>query len=115
MPWQLSPVAVWRTLTGRPRWVSLPTPHLWCMLGWESMFVCLSVCLCVQVALASDRVGSVQEPLVVLQLMVLEGGGVRKPHLVELNKAELDTLINSLESCSKVGWWGERCWCVCLG
>ena len=79
-----------------------PLVHAW--LG-----ECLCLCVCVQVALASDRVGSVQEPLVVLQLTVLEGSGVRKPHLVELNKAELDTLINSLESCSKVGW------CVCGG
>ena len=42
--WQPSPAAVWRTLTGRPKWVSLPTLHLWCMLGWESVFVCVFVC-----------------------------------------------------------------------
>ena len=62
--------------------------------------------LCAQVALASDHVGSVQEQFVVLQLTVMEGGGVRKHHQVELNRAELDTLLTSLEGCSKVGGAG---------
>lgn len=64
--------------------------------------------LCAQVALASDRVGSVQEQFVVLQLTVTEGGGVQKHHQVELNRAELDTLLASLEGCSKVGGGGAR-------
>ena len=64
--------------------------------------------LCAQVALASDHVGSVQEQFVVLQLTVMEGGGVRKHHQVELNRAELDTLLTSLEGCSKVGGGGGR-------
>ena len=62
--------------------------------------------LCAQVALASDHVGSVQEQFVVLQLTVMEGGGVQKHHQVELNRAELDTLLTSLEGCSKVGGSG---------
>ena len=65
-----------------------------------------SVCLCAQVALASDSVGSVQEQLLMLQLTVLEGGGVLKHYQVELNRAELDSLIASLEGCSKVGVGG---------
>lgn len=63
----------------------------------------LPLLACVQVALASDHVGSAHEQLVALQLTVTEEGGVRKHHQVELNRAELETLVTSLEGCSKVG------------
>ena len=126
MQWLVCPVALWRTLTGKPRWVSALHRHTGYLRERELCLLRLLVypvplpplppspppppppppSLCAQVALASDHVGSVQEQFVVLQLTVMEGGGVRKHHQVELNRAELDTLLTSLEGCSKVGGGG---------
>ncbi|XP_059144294.1 COMM domain-containing protein 8-like [Physella acuta] len=54
-----------------------------------------------KLSLASDKLASLQEPLLQLDLFVREANGERKQVFVELNKSELEKLILSLEGCSK--------------
>lgn len=54
-----------------------------------------------QLALSSDKIASLQMPLLNLYLDVKENGEV-KPYSVEMSKEELQKLINSLEAANKV-------------
>ncbi|XP_004645719.1 COMM domain-containing protein 8 [Octodon degus] len=54
-----------------------------------------------KLALSSDKIATLQMPLVSLHLDVKENGEV-KPYSVEMNKEELQNLINSLEAANKV-------------
>ena len=54
-----------------------------------------------QLALSSDKIASLQMPLLNLYLDVKENGEV-KPYSVEMSKVELQKLINSLEAANKV-------------
>uniref|UniRef100_F7CPF7 COMM domain containing 8 n=1 Tax=Equus caballus TaxID=9796 RepID=F7CPF7_HORSE len=54
-----------------------------------------------ELALSSDKIATLQMPLLNLHLDVKENGEV-KPYSVEMNKEELQNLINSLEAANKV-------------
>ena len=54
-----------------------------------------------KLALSSDKIASLQMPLLNLYLDVKENGEV-KPYSVEMSKEELQKLINSLEAANKV-------------
>ncbi|KAM9699718.1 COMM domain-containing protein 8 isoform 1-T1 [Dama dama] len=54
-----------------------------------------------KLALSSDKIASLQMPLLSLHLDVKENGEV-KPYSVEMSKEELQNLINSLEAANKV-------------
>uniref|UniRef100_H0VSK8 COMM domain containing 8 n=1 Tax=Cavia porcellus TaxID=10141 RepID=H0VSK8_CAVPO len=54
-----------------------------------------------KLALSSDKIATLQMPLLTLHLDVKENGEV-KPYSVEMNKEELQNLINSLEAANKV-------------
>ncbi|KAG3260499.1 COMMD8-like [Ictidomys tridecemlineatus] len=54
-----------------------------------------------KLALSSDKIATLQMPLLNLHLDVKENGEV-KPYLVEMSKEELQNLINSLEAANKV-------------
>ncbi|KAL2780231.1 COMM domain-containing protein 8 isoform 2 [Daubentonia madagascariensis] len=54
-----------------------------------------------QLALSSDKIATLQMPLLNLHLDVKENGEV-KPYSVEMSKEELQNLINSLEAANKV-------------
>lgn len=54
-----------------------------------------------QLALSSDKIATLQMPLLNLHLDVKENGEV-KPYSIEMNKEELQNLINSLEAANKV-------------
>jgi len=54
-----------------------------------------------QLALSSDKMASLQELLVQLDLDVHEPGGKRKQVVLEMDKGELGRLITSMEACSK--------------
>jgi hypothetical protein len=54
-----------------------------------------------QLALSSDKIATLQMPLLSLHLDVKENGEV-KPYSVEMSKEELQNLINSLEAANKV-------------
>lgn len=54
-----------------------------------------------KLALSSDKIATLQVPLLNLHLDVKENGEV-KPYSVEMNKEELQNLINSLEAANKV-------------
>lgn len=54
-----------------------------------------------QLALSSDKIATLQMPLLNLHLDVKENGEV-KPYSIEMNKDELQNLINSLEAANKV-------------
>lgn len=56
---------------------------------------------CKQLALSSDKIATLQMPLLNLHLDVKENGEV-KPYSVEMSKEELQNLINSLEAANKV-------------
>ncbi|XP_035272967.1 COMM domain-containing protein 8 [Anguilla rostrata] len=55
----------------------------------------------IKLALSSDKISSLQMALLSLSLDVKQGG-VLKPVALELNREELQTLINSLEAANKV-------------
>uniref|UniRef100_F1N7D3 COMM domain containing 8 n=1 Tax=Bos taurus TaxID=9913 RepID=F1N7D3_BOVIN len=55
----------------------------------------------IKLALSSDKIASLQMPLLNLYLDVKENGEV-KPYSVEMSKEELQKLINSLEAANKV-------------
>ena len=57
-----------------------------------------------QLALSSDKLATLQEPLLQLDLDVRDANGEKKEVFLELNKAELAKLITSLEGCSKVSF-----------
>ena len=52
-------------------------------------------------ALSSDKISSVQEPLVNLDLSVMEDGSNKHVSL-ELNREELQKLVSSLETANRV-------------
>ncbi|KAB0365199.1 hypothetical protein FD754_009355, partial [Muntiacus muntjak] len=54
-----------------------------------------------KLALSSDKIASLQMPLLSLHLDVKENGEV-KPYSIEMSKEELQNLINSLEAANKV-------------
>ncbi|XP_037057895.1 COMM domain-containing protein 8-like [Peromyscus leucopus] len=54
-----------------------------------------------KLALSSDKIATLQMPLLNLRLDVKENGDV-KPHSIEMSKEELQNLITSLEAASKV-------------
>ncbi|BFZ14443.1 hypothetical protein BsWGS_17482 [Bradybaena similaris] len=54
-----------------------------------------------KLALASDKLASLQEPLLHVDLDIREVSGQHKSLLLELNQSELTKLITSLEMCSK--------------
>ncbi|MBN3299054.1 COMD8 protein, partial [Amia calva] len=54
-----------------------------------------------KLALSSDKISSLQTPLLNLDLDVKENGAL-KPVSIEMNREELQTLINSLEAANKV-------------
>ena len=54
-----------------------------------------------KLALSSDKIASLQMPLLNLYLDVKENGEV-KPYSVEMSKEELKNLINSWEAANKV-------------
>lgn len=54
-----------------------------------------------QLALSSDKIATLQTPLLNLHLDVKENGEV-KPYSIEMSKEELQNLINSLEAANKV-------------
>lgn len=54
-----------------------------------------------QLALSSDKISSLNTPLLSLSLDVRENGALR-PVAVEMNKEELSALISSLEAANKV-------------
>lgn len=54
-----------------------------------------------KLALSSDKIATLQMPLLNLQLDVKENGEV-KPYSIEMSKEELQNLINSLEAANKV-------------
>ncbi|XP_036748440.2 COMM domain-containing protein 8 isoform X1 [Manis pentadactyla] len=60
-----------------------------------------SVCSYIELALSSDKIATLQMPLLNLHLDVKENGEV-KTYSVEMNKEELQNLINSLEAANKV-------------
>ena len=55
-----------------------------------------------QLAMSSDKVASLQQLLVQLDLDVRHPNGEKKQLMLEMDKSELGRLIASLESCSKV-------------
>ncbi|NWJ00823.1 COMD8 protein, partial [Crypturellus undulatus] len=59
-----------------------------------------------KLALSSDKISMLQMPLLNLDLDVRENGEI-KPISIEMNKEELQNLINALEAANKVGI------CVC--
>ncbi|CAL1536235.1 unnamed protein product [Lymnaea stagnalis] len=54
-----------------------------------------------KLAMASDKLASIQEPLLQLDLDIRDANGQRRQVFLELDKVELSKLITSLESCSK--------------
>ncbi|XP_040852774.1 COMM domain-containing protein 8-like, partial [Ochotona curzoniae] len=54
-----------------------------------------------QLALSSDKIATLQMPLLNLHLDVKENGEV-KPYTIEMSKEELQNLITSLEAANKV-------------
>lgn len=61
----------------------------------------LSAVLSPQLALSSDKISSLQTPLLNLSLDVRENGALRTVN-VEMNREELNMLISSLEAANKV-------------
>uniref|UniRef100_A0A3Q2QU24 COMM domain containing 8 n=1 Tax=Fundulus heteroclitus TaxID=8078 RepID=A0A3Q2QU24_FUNHE len=61
-----------------------------------------------KLALSSDKISSLNTPLLSLGLDVRENGALR-PITMELSREELSTLISSLEAANKVGTW-PRLW-----
>lgn len=51
--------------------------------------------------MSSDKLGTVQQPVVCVDFDLCEGGETRKEN-VELSKDELEKLISSLEAANKV-------------
>lgn len=64
-------------------------------------FLFLSPVLFLQLALSSDKISSLHTPLLSLSLDLRENGALR-PVTMEMNREELNTLINSLEAANKV-------------
>ncbi|KAM9087091.1 COMM domain-containing protein 8 isoform 2-T2 [Megaptera novaeangliae] len=62
-----------------------------------------------KLALSSDKIATLQMPLLNLHLDVKENGEV-KPYSVEMSKEELQNLINSLEAANKLG---DYMWSLC--
>lgn len=56
-----------------------------------------------QLALSSDKISMLQMPLLNLDLDVRENGEI-KPISIEMNKEELQNLINALEAANKVAF-----------
>ena len=54
-----------------------------------------------QLIMSSDKLGSIQQPVVSVDLDLCEGGETRREN-VELSKDELEQLITSLEAANKV-------------
>ncbi|KAK3719827.1 hypothetical protein RRG08_040129 [Elysia crispata] len=54
-----------------------------------------------KLALSSDKLATLQEPLLQLDFNMRDANGERKEVFIELNKTELSKLITSLEGCSK--------------
>ena len=61
------------------------------------------MCWVQQIAVASDRLASIKQPLVTLDLD-LETGNSSRLVSVEMNKDELKKLIASLDAANKVGY-----------
>ena len=51
--------------------------------------------------MASDKVANIREPLIVLSFGIKTNEG-RKSQIVELNKSQMDTFVDVLETASKV-------------
>lgn len=64
-------------------------------------FLFLSPVLSLQLALSSDKISSLNTPLLSLSLDVRENRALRSVTM-EMNKEELNTLISSLEAANKV-------------
>lgn len=62
---------------------------------------CILFCYRIQLALSSDKLSMLQMPLLNLDLDVLENGDI-KLFSIEMNKEELQNLINALEAANKV-------------
>ena len=63
--------------------------------------------------MSSDKLGSIQQPVVSVDFDLCEDGETRREN-VELSKEELEQFISSLEAANKV----DECnrvimWCVC--
>ena len=54
-----------------------------------------------QLIMSSDKLGSIQQPVVSVDFDLCEGGETRREN-VELSKDELEQLISSLEAANKV-------------
>lgn len=77
---------------------ALPKP--WCLLSGVSSLRTILLSF-LQLALSSDKIATLQMPLLNLHLDVKEDGEV-KPYSVEMSKEELQSLISSLEAANKV-------------
>jgi hypothetical protein len=77
--------------------------HVYC---YHNDFYTLESYASVQLALASDKISSLQTPLLNLSLDVKENGAL-KPVSVEMNREELQTLISSMEAANKVNLQGH--------
>ncbi|XP_072563066.1 COMM domain-containing protein 8 isoform X2 [Paramormyrops kingsleyae] len=55
----------------------------------------------IKLALSSDKISTLQTPLLNLSLDIREGGAVR-PVSIEMNREELQSLVSSLEGANKV-------------
>ena len=65
---------------------------------------CTHTCIFIthtQLVMSSDKLGSIQRPILDLDLDISESGHKRKEHL-ELSKEELEALLSSLDAASKV-------------
>uniref|UniRef100_A0A4W5PJF7 COMM domain containing 8 n=1 Tax=Hucho hucho TaxID=62062 RepID=A0A4W5PJF7_9TELE len=60
----------------------------------------------IKLALSSDKISSLQTPLLNLSLDMKENGAL-KPVSVEMNREELQTLISSMEAANKVNLQGH--------
>ena len=59
--------------------------------------------LSLQLIMSSDKIGSIQQPLVSVDFDLCEGGQNRKEN-IELSKEELEKFISSLEAANKVSY-----------
>lgn len=75
-------------------------PKPWCLLSGVSSLRIILLSFR-QLALSSDKIATLQMPLLNLHLDVKEDGEV-KPYSVEMSKEELQSLISSLEAANKV-------------
>jgi hypothetical protein len=82
-----------------------PSPGICWVVSACCVILCIILLSFPQLALSSDKIATLQMPLLNLHLDVKEDDKV-KPYTVEMSKEELQSLISSLEAANKV--------CACL-